>query len=179
MNERAKNLIKKLVYTDKQVKQLKKVNKKAIKNFFNTNYDLIVEIAQSWSSNKYLDLIAQFYVDIPNFNFENSETLIKSIKKCFKMVDCGGISGSWSELHNITYNNYSLDKKLSDNKNDFSHYFGYEYNYIAKLNEAETIKQEEEKDKQILEFLKNTFGKNTKQFKKMYLKIFTNLKIRG
>ena len=176
MTDTTKNLIKKLVYSDAEVEEIKKVNKQAIRHFFNTNYDLIIERAKTFYLKKYLDLVSQFYVDLSQFNFDSKESLIKSINKCFNYVDCGGINGKESELKNIACN-LSLDKNINNEQLE-SHliFFSYEYDYIAKLNEAETIKQEEEKDKQILEFLKKTFT-TKKQFKKMYFKIFTDLKI--
>lgn len=170
MFESTKELIKQLAYTNEQATKINKKNKKAISQFFKNNYDLIIQIAQNTSSIRYEEYVNQFYVDMPHFNFTTKETLIKSINKSFDYIDCGGICGKSSELRSIKCG-YSLDKNITENSEEtMLYYFGYDYDYLEKMNEQAIMSEQEEKEKQIKAFLKATF-KNKQTLKRMFAKI--------
>lgn len=170
MFESTKELIKQLAYTNEQATKINKKNKRAIRQFFKNNFDVIKQIAKNTSSIRYEEYVNQFYVDMPLFNFTTKETLIKSINKSFDYIDCGGICGKSSELRSIKCG-YSLDKNITESsEKTMLYYFGYDYDYIAKMNEQATMLEQEVKEKQIKEFLKDTF-KNKKTLKRMIAKI--------
>lgn len=157
MFESTKELIKQLAYTNEQATKINKKNKKAISQFFKNNYDLIIQIAQNTSSIRYEEYVNQFYVDMPHFNFTTKETLIKSINKSFKLIDCGGICGKYRELENIKIS-FSLDKSITaDSQNTMEQFYGVNYDYIGKLEESKTLRQEEEKYKKLEKYIKKTF----------------------
>lgn len=170
MFDSVKNLIKQLVYTDELATKINKKDKKAIRQFFENNYDLIIQIAKNTSSIRYDEYVNQFYVDMPLFNFTTKNNLIKSINKSFIYIDCGGICGKSSELKNIRCD-LSLDKTITENsENIMLYYFGYDYDYLEKMNEQVTMLEQEKKEKQIKAFLKDTF-KNKETLNKMISKI--------
>ena len=157
MFESTKELIKQLAYTDEQATKINKKNKRAIRQFFKNNFDVIKQIAKNTSSIRYEEYVNQFYVDMPHFNFTTKDTLIKSINKSFKLIECGGICGKSSELRSIKCG-YSLDKGITENsEKTMLYYFGYDYDYIAKMNEQATMSEQEEKYKKIEKYIKKTF----------------------
>lgn len=175
------------VFTEEQIKNIKNFSAEDISKFYNNNYEIILGLAkkfvrQSVRNGLYCynleDLMQQVYIDIPYYYYSSRNALYKSIVKgTFKYLNYGGIKGQHKNVE-LEYKSISLI--LNDEDDDDMLNFIASYEEKA-FNFDNSIKDREEKDKKIIEYLEKTI-KSPKFLNSMFCRLFTDIpeaEIRG
>lgn len=168
------------VFTEEQIKKIKNFSAEDISKFYNDNYEIILHMAkkficQAVGKGLYCydieDLMHQVYVDMPYYSFKSRSALYMSIVRAsFRYINYGGYKARNNGIPEDQINSFAIN---NEDEKDLLLDFKSSYEEIF-FNFENPIKDREEKDKKIIEYLEKTIS-DPKVLNAMFCKLFTDI----